>query len=335
MNTAVSNETRPGTALGTPEHPRVSVIIPARNEEGHIGACVRSILSQDVAVAGLEVIVADGCSIDGTAEAARRAGATVVANPEGSTPAGLNAALARCRGNVVVRFDAHAEMPAGYLAACLNAMDGQVGPVCVGGWRRVAGRGPWGRATAAALESPFGVGNPRLWRPPDSDAPVEVETVALGCWSAQELRAVGGWSERFRRNQDFELNHRLRRAGGRVIFDPRIWSVYKPRESPAEIARQYWDYGRFKALMLADAPESLRPRQLAPIVLLGTLAAAALPGRMQMPARFALGAYMTTLALISARSRLGWRTGAVIALMHLTWGAGLVVGSVRLRTTRG
>jgi succinoglycan biosynthesis protein ExoA len=335
MNTAVSNETRSGTAHRMPEHPKVSVIIPARNEERHIEACVRSILSQDVADAGLEVIVADGRSIDGTAEAARRAGATVVANPEGSTPAGLNAALARCRGDVVVRFDAHAEMPAGYLAACLRAMDGQVGPVCVGGWRRVAGQGPWGRATAAVLASPFGVGNSRLWRRPDNEAPVEVETVALGCWSAQELRAVGGWSERFRRNQDFELNHRIRRAGGRVIFDPRLWSVYKPRESPVEIARQYWDYGRFKALMLAEAPESLRPRQLAPIVLLGTLAAAALPGRMQMPARAALGAYTAALAVSSIRSRLGWRTAAVMALMHLSWGAGLVVGSVRLRSTRG
>jgi succinoglycan biosynthesis protein ExoA len=335
MNTAVSNETGPGTALGTPEHPRVSVIIPARNEERHIGACVRSILSQDVADAGLEVIVADGRSIDGTAKAARRAGATVVANPDGSIPAGLNAALAQCRGDVIVRFDAHAEMPPGYIAACLRALYGQVGPVCVGGWRRVAGHGPWGRATAAALASRFGVGNARLWRQPDSNEPVEVETVPLGCWSAQELRAIGGWSERFRRNEDFELNHRLQRAGGRVIFDPTIWSVYKPRETPAEIARQYWDYGRFKALMLAEAPGSLRPRQLAPVALLGTFAAAVLPGRARWPARAALGAYATTLAVISARSRAGWRTAAVIALMHLTWGAGVVVGSVRLRTARG
>jgi succinoglycan biosynthesis protein ExoA len=52
--------------------------------------------------------------------------------------------------------------------------------------------------------------------------PVETETVALGCWAARELRALGGWSERYLRNQDFELNHRLRRAGGSVIFDPRI-----------------------------------------------------------------------------------------------------------------
>jgi succinoglycan biosynthesis protein ExoA len=335
MNTAVLNEPAPGATLEPPVHPRVSVIVPARNEEQHIGACVRSILSQDIGAGGVEVIVAVGRSADATAETARRAGATVVPNPAGSTPAGLNAALAQCRGDVVVRFDAHAEMPAGYVAACLRALERQAGPVCVGGWRRVAGDGPWGRATGAALASRFGVGNPRLWRRPETDAPVEVETVALGCWSAQELRAVGGWSERFSRNQDFELNHRLRRAGGKVIFDPHIWSVYKPRETPRGIARQYWDYGRFKALMLAEAPESLRPRQLAPILLLATLAAAAFPGRARTPARAAVGAYATTLAVVAAHSRAGWRTAAVIALMHLTWGAGLVVGSVRHRVTGG
>jgi succinoglycan biosynthesis protein ExoA len=107
--------------------------------------------------------------------------------------------------------------------------------------------------------------------------------------------------------------------------------VYRPRESPAEIGRQYWDYGRFKALMLAEAPSSLRLRQLAPVALLGTLVAAAAPGRSQTPARAALGMYGATLAVVSARSRVGWRTAAVLALMHLSWGTGLVVGSVRRR----
>src|SRR5438270_2598016 len=246
--------------------PRVSVVVPARNEERHVAACVRSILDQDVR-GGVEVIVADGRSMDRTGEPAGAAGARVVPNPAGATPAGLNAALERARGDVIVRFDAHAEMPPGYLAACLAALDGQHGgAVCVGGWRRVAGQGPWGRATAAALASRFGVGNARLWRSPrPGDRPLEVDTVALGAWFAEHLRALGGWNERYLRNQDFELNHRLRRAGGRVVFDPGVWSIYRPRESPAALARQYWDYGRFKALLLVEQPRSLRPRQLAPI----------------------------------------------------------------------
>jgi succinoglycan biosynthesis protein ExoA len=318
------------TAVG----PRVSVIVPARNEEQHIEACVRSILDQDVD-GGLEVIVADGSSGDRTGAVARAAGATVVRNPDGTTPAGLNAALACCRGDVVIRFDAHAEMPAGYVAACVQTLDRERGPACVGGWRRVAGRGPWGRATAAALASRFGVGNPRLWRAPSpGDPTVEVDTVALGCWSAHHLRAVGGWSERYRRNQDFELNYRLRRAGGRVVFDPRVWSIYRPRESPAAIVRQYWDYGRFKALLLSEEPASLRPRQLAPVGLVAVIAAAAVPGVTRDAARVGLAVYAGTLAVVAARSGGEWRTAAVLATMHLSWGAGLLVQFGTLGATR-
>jgi glycosyltransferase involved in cell wall biosynthesis len=314
----------------------VSVVVPARNEERHVADCVHSILTQDVD-ADVEVIVADGCSTDRTAEVARASGAVVVPNPAGNTPAGLNAALAQARGDIVVRFDAHAEMPPGYVAACLSALERERGVrVCVGGWRRVAARGPWGRATAAALASRFGVGNPRLWRAPrPRESPADVETVALGAWLADDLRAMGGWNERYLRNQDFELNHRIRRAGGRVVFDPQVWSIYRPRESPAAIARQYFDYGRFKALMLAEQPHSLRPRQLAPVALLATLAATTLPAQASRPARAAAGAYGLLVGAVAARSGAGWRTAAVLATMHVTWGAGLVVGLARRATKRG
>lgn len=277
------------------------------------------------------MIVADGSSADRTAAVAQAAGATVVQNPDGSTPAGLNAALAHCRGEIVVRFDAHAEMPPGYVAACLQALHRERRPVCVGGWRRVVGQGPWGRATAAALASRLGVGNPRLWRAPSgNDGPREVETVALGCWSTQHLRAVGGWNERYLRNQDFELNYRLRRAGGAVVFDPRIWSIYKPRESPVAIVRQYWQYGRFKALLLAEEPGSLQPRQLAPVGLMAAMMAAVVPGVPHVAARVGLGVYTVTLAGVAARTAAGWRTAAVLATMHVTWGAGLVAGIAEL-----
>ena len=310
--------------------PRVSVIVPARNEEGQIEGCVRSILEQCVD-GGLEVIVSDGSSTDHTATVAHAAGARVVPNRRGTTPAGLNVALEHALGEIVVRFDAHAEMPPGYVAACVAALEREPGRACVGGWRRVAGRGPWGRATARALSSRVGVGNPRLWRAPrGADGTLEVDTVALGAWYTRELQALGGWDERFLRNQDFELNHRLRRAGGRVVFDPRIWSVYRPRESLRAISRQYWDYGRFKALMVVQEPRSVRPRQLAPVGLLAAAVSAAAPGPLRATGRTALGAYGALLAAAAVRGREGWRTSAVLATMHTAWGIGFAVGLGRL-----
>jgi glycosyltransferase involved in cell wall biosynthesis len=314
--------------------PRVSVIVPARDEAPNIVACVRSILAQEVP-GGLEVVVADGRSTDGTAELARSAGAVVVDNPRKITPAGLNAALAAARGDVVVRFDGHAEMPAGYITACVRALEEEAGALSVGGWCRVEGRGPWGRALAAALASRFGVGNPRPRRPPrPGDGRVDVDGFAFGAWRTDVLRAHGGWDERFLRNQDFELSHRLRRSGGRVVFDPAIWSVYRPRESPGQIARQYWDYGRYKALAFTTAPRSIRPRQLAPVGLLGSALAAIVPSALARPARAALALYAGVLAVVTARSQGGWRTFPVLVLIHAAWGGGLVVGIAR-RALRG
>ena len=310
--------------------PRVSVIVPARNEAATIGACIRSILAQDVE-GGLEVVVADGRSSDDTAALARSAGARVVDNPAGITPAGLNAALAAATGDVIVRFDGHSEMPPGYVAACVRALEEEIGAVGVGGWWQIEGRGPWGRATAAAVASPFGVGNPRLRRPPRrGEGRVDVDGFAYGCWPADVLRAHGGWDEQLLRNQDFELSYRMRRAGGRIVFDPSIRAIYRPRASLGAIARQYWDYGRFKALVMANAPGSTRPRHLAPIARGGTAAAAAsAPRPLASFARRALAAYAAVLVVVSARSRGGWRTFPVLLTIHGSWGIGVVLGLVR------
>jgi glycosyltransferase involved in cell wall biosynthesis len=317
--------------------PRVSVIVPARNEAATIVPCVRSIVDQEVD-GGLEVIVADGRSSDDTRALARSAGAKVVDNPRGIASTGLNAALASAKGEIIVRFDGHSEMPPGYIAACLRALHEETGAVGVGGWWRIEGRGPWGRAAGAVLASPFGVGNSRLRRAPrPGEGRVDVDGFAYGCWPADVLRTHGGWDARFVRNQDFELSYRMRRAGGRIVFDPRIWSIYRPRESLSAIARQYWDYGRFKALVIVSAPASTRPRHLVPIGLVATVPLAVAPTPLARPARWALVLYAGVVGAVAASSRGGWRAVPVLATIHGAWGAGVVfglLGAARRRAVR-
>jgi GT2 family glycosyltransferase len=210
----------------------------------------------------------------------------------GNTPAGFNAALAAAQGEIVVRFDAHGRMSPGYIEASVRALNEEDGAVDVGGWIKVDARGPWGRAIGAALASRAGTGNARSWSAPRAgQAPADVDTVSLGCWPAEALRSAGGWDERFIRNQDYELNYRLRAASGRVTSIRLCGFIYRPRESLRTLARQYWDYGRFKALTLAKSPASLRPRQVAPVALLATAASAVLSTRTARPARLALAAY--------------------------------------------
>jgi glycosyltransferase involved in cell wall biosynthesis len=279
--------------------------------------------------ADVEVLVVDGMSTDETAVLAKSAGATVIDNPDVTIPAALNRGLEASRGGILARFDGHAEMPPGYLAACVRALEEEPGAGNVGGWRLPIGEGQWGRAVAAALETPLGVGNHRIWKTPRAgDDRQDVDTVPLGCFPVVALRSIGGWDRRLLTNEDYELNHRLRVAGWRVVFDPAIWSVYRPRESLAEVAAQYWRYGLWKSRMLAEAPSSLRARQLAPPLLVAAAVASGSRSRLGPPARMALATYGAVLASAGLTSSAGWRTGAVLAAMHFAWGSGLLYGTM-------
>jgi glycosyltransferase involved in cell wall biosynthesis len=305
----------------------VSVVVPARNEAADIEDCIRSILRQEVE-AELEVIVVDGDSSDGTAEVARAAGAAVVANPERTTPKALNRGLDAATGQFLLRFDAHSEMAPGYIAACLRALQEERGAVNVGGWCEVRGRTALGAAVAAALSSPLGVGNPRLWRRPSSPQRVDMETVPFGCFPIDALRRAGGWRADLVRNQDFELNHRLRAAGGRIVFDPAVQFVYRPRERLGALWTQYAQFGRWKAVVLSETPSSLQPRQLAPLGLVATVGVA-VRGPLRWPARAGLGIYGFALATAAARSR-NWRTAPVLMTIHVAWASGFTAGALRL-----
>jgi succinoglycan biosynthesis protein ExoA len=309
--------------------PRVTVVIPALDEAEHIEATIASVLAQEVQ-GGIEVLVVDGGSTDGTQALAARAGATVLDNPSKVIPAALNLGLDAARGEILVRLDGHSEMPRGYVARAVRTLEEEDGAVNAGGWLVVGGTGPWSLALGAALGSAFGVGNPRLWRRPAEGAPREdVDTVPFGTYRVEALRAVGGWDETLATNEDYELNYRLRRAGGRIVFDPEIWSVYRPRESLALIARQYWRYGSWKAVMLAGAPRSIRPRQVAPVFLLATFAAAVPGSPVARPAAGVVAVYGGVLAAVAARSEAGWRTAPLLATMHVAWGTALLTGLAR------
>ena len=304
--------------------------MPALNEAAHIERCLRSIMAQKP-TAPLEMIVVDGGSTDGTREIARKTGAIVLDNPERIIPAALNHALRLVCGDVFVRFDAHSEMRPGYLEACLRALAEERDAVNVGGWCEVTPSGPWGGALAVALSSRLGVGNARLWQRPSESERRSVESVPFGCFRVDDLRAVAGWESSLPVNEDYELNSRLRSGGGRVLFDPSIRAIYRPRESLRAIAAQHWRYGRWKAAMLKRSPGELRLRQLAPPGLLVALSLACLPSRSAVPARLGVASYLCVIGMVTLRSPAGWRTGAVLAALHLSWGGGFAFGLLASR----
>ncbi len=315
------------------EAPPVTAVIPARNEENAIAAALTSILDQGYA-GPLDIVVAVAPSTDRTLEilnaiAATVERVTVVDNPAGTTPAGLNAAIAEATGDVIVRCDAHSEIPAGYVTAAVRTL-GATGAVNVGGVQHAEGIGPMQRAIAAAMSSPFGVGDARFHM---GGEPGLVDTVYLGVFRRDALDAVGGFDETLIRNQDYELNYRLRQAGGDVYFDPSLRVTYRPRSTLSGLWRQYYEYGRWKRVVMRQHPGSVRWRQfVAPVFVvgLGLSGIAATAGHRKLaaivPGAYVAATVTTTVAeLLKRRDRATLLLPAVFPTMHIAWGTGFLV----------
>jgi succinoglycan biosynthesis protein ExoA len=315
------------------EPPRVSVVMTARDAGATIDETVAAVLSQGYP--DLELVVAEGLSADDTrdrlaAAAARDARVRLVDNPEGHTPAGLNAAIAASGGEVIVRCDAHSRLPEGYVQAVVDLLT-QTGAAVVGGVQAPRGRSAFGRAVAAAMRSRLGSGSARYRTGRRSGA---TDTVYLGAFRRDALEAAGGFDERMLRNQDYDLNHRIRRRGGTVWLDTDLRVGYRPRETPGALWRQYFAYGRWKRAGLRLHPAAARLRQAAPpLFVLAVASAAVVAARGSPVALLALtAAYGVSLAAAAAAALVRTRDAAVLlmpvalAVMHLAWGIGFLVG---------
>ncbi len=313
----------------------MAVVLPVRNEADDLEGAVASILSQEVPDGGtLEVCLAVAPSDDDTRAVAERLAAadgrvTVVDNPDGVTPAGLNAAIGATSAPVVVRVDGHAELPPGYVVRAVATLE-RTDAAVVGGIQDPRGTTPFEVAVGRAMASRFGAGDARFhYGGPEGP----VDTVYLGVFRREALEAVGGYDEGLVRNQDYELNHRLRMAGGEVWFDPELRVGYRPRGSLGALARQFGQYGRWKRVVLALHPRSLRWRHLvAPVAVLGVVAGlvagAWWPPALAVPAAY--GAAVVVASACAARSPgMALRLLVVYPTMHGAWGVGFLAGPPR------
>jgi glycosyltransferase involved in cell wall biosynthesis len=318
--------------------PIVSVIVPCRNERAGIGRFIASLTAQELPGGGLEILVADGMSSDGTrtilAEwAARDQRVRVVDNPAGYVSHGLNAAIGCARGEYVVRMDVHTRYEPDYVAACVRTLR-ETGAACVGGPWRPEADGQVSAAIARAFTTRMGSGGARSR---DAAHAGPVDTVYLGAWRRATLVQLGGFDEALPRNQDDELSLRIVRGGGVVWQSPAIRSAYTPRNSLRRLLKQYFQYGYWKVAVIRKHRMPASPRHLVPFLFLvlvaGTCVLLPLAPRVALPGVLLMAAY-AVLALASAGGASQWLrspgqcllTAAAIACMHLGYGAGFALG---------
>jgi glycosyltransferase involved in cell wall biosynthesis len=122
---------------------RASVVIPCRNAERTVAGAVRSALEQTEPP--FEILVVDDASTDGSADAARQAGARVIVNAQQRNAGGArNAGMEAAKGDVLAFLDADAVAPRDWLARARRAFESDPEIAGVGG-RIANGRpGRWG-----------------------------------------------------------------------------------------------------------------------------------------------------------------------------------------------
>jgi len=313
--------------IGSPL-PAISVILPVLNEEAHLHSAIDSILSQDYQGA-IEVILAVGPSHDRTLEIAQEISkkdsrVVLVDSPTGRTAAGLNLALNKSQSPVVVRVDGHAQIPQDYLRLVVEILN-RTGAVNVGGVMAAVGTTPFERAVAGAMRSPLGVGASRFHTGGEAGV---VDTVYLGAFRREALLAIGGFDERFTRAQDWELNFRLRENGGIVYFDPRLHVTYRPRSTVRALAKQYFEYGRWRRVVSRRHSGTINYRYLAPpLALVGfslSLIAGFIAPILFTPAAIYLLFVLLASIKIASSIREYLLLLAVIPTMHFAWGAGFI-----------
>jgi len=309
--------------------PPVSVILTVVNEAAHLEESITAVLNSQYSGA-IEIAISVGPSRDKTREIAdslaqRDSRIKVIDNTSGRTPDGLNSAITATSHEIVVRVDGHSSIRPDYIREAVLTLK-ETGAVNVGGVMAAEGITPFQRAVARAMRSPIGVGASRFHTGGSAGS---VDTVYLGVFKRSALIGVGGYDARFTRAQDWELNYRLREKGGVIWFNPKLTVTYRPRSTFRSLARQYFEYGRWRAAVSRHHKGTANFRYLAPPIniflqtfslLLGTLLAPIF----FIPAIIYLGAILIAALIIGKSWVERIRLPFVLIIMHFSWGIGFI-----------
>ncbi len=261
--------------LKTKEKFLVSVIIPCRNEEKFISACLNSLLEQDFPKERLEILVVNGASSDKTSEiveeyAKKYRFIKLLQNTKKFTPFGLNLGIGSAQGEVIVRLDAHASYSKDYILKCVNHLL-ESGAQNVGGVVKTkpAQNTLSARAIAHSLSHFFGAASAfRL----QVKKPQETDTVFGGCYPKEIFSKIGYFNEKLIRSQDLEFNLRLKRAGGKIMIFPDIVSYYYPSATLDGFFRHNFQDGIWVILPLKFGLAAFSLRHLLPLFFVLSLA---------------------------------------------------------------
>lgn len=320
---------------------KVSLILPVRNEGNYLRTALDTVLSQDYPMDLIEILIADGMSMDNTREIIKEYQFThpfihLLDNPRRIVSTGLNLALRQAQGDIIIRVDGHCVIAPDYVSKCVRHLENDKVDG-VGGPMSSIGEDKRSQTIALAMSSPFGVGN-SAFRTTTGTTRL-VDTVPFPAYTRGTIQKAGLYDEELVRNQDDEYNYRIRELGGKLLLAEDVRSKYYSRASFRKLWTQYFQYGFFKVRVLQKHPRQMSLRQFVPFIFVLSLLVAILLALVTTWGWMALlaivGVYLSANLIASTvtAAQKGWnhlwRLPTAYAILHLSYGSGFLVGLFR------
>ena len=255
------------------DRPLVSVVLPVRNEERHIEDVLKSLLLQETVNFDLEIIVVDGESSDATRAIVGRNASDdsrvrLVVNQQKTTPYAFNLGIQRANGEYVCIFGAHTVYPPNYIATCREELKHHGAVACSGiVLTRPGGKGVEPRLVAWALSHPFGTSS-RSMRTRGAGFS---DIVPYAIFLKSALLEVGCYDTQLDRNQDLDLNHRLRARGHKLYVTDKTCCEYFVSSSLSSLARYAFKNGYWNIISMRKNPGAMAVRHFVPSVFVAAL----------------------------------------------------------------
>lgn len=247
-----------------------SILLVVKNEEKYIGSLLDALIQQDFPKQEYEIIIVDGNSTDQTLKIVKQYQSaypemiSVYHNEKETLPSGWNIGIRHSKGKYVIRLDGHSHIPADFLMRNYEVITKVPEAACVGGVIETRGHGFWGRVNSYVYSHPMGVGNSKF-RIAKGNWEGYVDTVPYGAYKRQIFEQVGYFNEHLRRNEDLEMNARIRQIGGTFFLSTRIRSIYFVRDSWYGLMQKSLHDGKWTMIASRQGAGVLRLRHLIPL----------------------------------------------------------------------
>jgi succinoglycan biosynthesis protein ExoA len=321
--------------------PFLSIVIPVRNEQAHIGDVLSALVAQEYPASRFEILVVDGNSTDRTAEVVREfAKKTSVEvrcleNPAQLSSAGRNVGARQARGEFVFFIDGHCEIPSRTMLRDAVDLFHKYNADCLCRPQPLtsAGNTLFQDVLAHARATPLGHGRDSTIFSLDQEGPVNPMS-AGALYRRSVFDRIGYYDETFDACEDVEFNYRVWKAGLTSVISPKITVLYRPRTGLRPLARQLMRYGRGRCRLMRKHDDAMTIGQIVPAALLAWLVVGAVASVFSKPVMwlYAISLAPWVLAILFFSARLAWRYGwrhlflapPIYATIHLSLGAGFL-----------